>query len=74
MSATAALAKHTAPGQFLGYALQPVRLCYHLLSCPPGSSVSLETVEDVAVHLPSGHVILGQMKSAFLVSVGDTPG
>jgi hypothetical protein len=64
MSAAAALAKHTAPGQYLGYALQPVRLCYHLLSCPPGSSVSLETVEDVAVHLPSGHVILEQMKSA----------
>ena len=64
MSAAAALAKHTAPGQYLGYALQPVRLCYHLLSCPPGSSVSLETLEDVAVHLPGGHVILEQMKSA----------
>lgn len=64
MSATAALAKHTAPGQYLGYALQPVRLCYHLLSCPPGSNVSLEALEDVAVHLPSGRVILEQMKSA----------
>lgn len=64
MSATAELAKHTVPGQYLGYALQPVRLCYHLLSCPPGSSVSLETVEDVAVYLPNGHVILEQMKSA----------
>ena len=64
MSAVTALARHTAPGPYLGYALQPVRLCYHLLSCPPGSSVSLETVEDVAVHLPDGHVILEQVKSA----------
>jgi len=23
--------KHAAPGPYLGFALQPVRLCYHLL-------------------------------------------
>ena len=33
--------KHAAPGQYLGFALQPVRLCFHLLTCEPGAKVSL---------------------------------
>jgi hypothetical protein len=31
--------KYSAPGQYLGYALQPLRLCYHLLDCPRGAQV-----------------------------------
>jgi hypothetical protein len=56
--------KYSAPGQYLGYALQPVRLCYHLLDCPPGAYVSLEHTEDVAVHYPDGWHLLEQTKSA----------
>lgn len=57
-------AKHTAPGQYLGFALQPVRLCYHLLTCPSGARVSLEHLDDVAVHYANGAVMLEQTKSA----------
>ena len=35
MSAVLAPPKHTAAGPYLGYALQPVRLCHHLLHCDP---------------------------------------
>jgi hypothetical protein len=56
--------KHSAPGQYLGFALQPVRLCYHLLTCPKNAWVSLEYLEDVAVHNPDGSVVLEQCKSA----------
>ncbi|WP_376937971.1 ABC-three component system protein [Aureimonas pseudogalii] len=56
--------KHSAAGQYLGYALQPVRLCFHLLNAPDGASVSLEHLDDVAVHLAGGEVILEQSKSA----------
>ena len=58
------LVKHTAPGPYLGFALQPVRLCYHLLTCAAGASVSLEYIDDVAVHLANGGVIKEQTKSA----------
>jgi hypothetical protein len=57
-------AKHTAPGQYLGYALQPVRLCYHLLTCEDGASVSIEHIDDIAIHLDTGNVIREQTKSA----------
>jgi len=57
-------AKHTAAGQYLGYALQPVRLCYHLLTCEDGASVSLEHVDDVAIHTSAGNIIREQTKSA----------
>jgi hypothetical protein len=57
-------AKHSAPGQYLGYALQPVRLFYHLLTCPKGARVSLELLDDVAVHYPDGNLLLEQTKSA----------
>jgi hypothetical protein len=56
--------KSAAPGQYLGYALQPVRLCHHLLNAPNGSLVSLEYVEDIAVHYPDGSCVLEQVKSA----------
>jgi len=57
-------AKHTAAGQYLGYALQPVRLCYHLLTCEDGASVSIEHIDDVAIHTAAGNVIREQTKSA----------
>lgn len=57
-------AKHSAPGQYLGFALQSVRLCFHLLTCPKGAKVSLEFLDDVAVHLLDGSTLLEQTKSA----------
>ncbi|RAS15714.1 hypothetical protein DFO50_10664 [Microvirgula sp. AG722] len=59
-----ALVKHSAPGPYLGFSLQPVRLCYHLLSSPSDSSVSLEFLDDVAIHYANGSVLLEQCKSA----------
>lgn len=56
--------KHSAAGPYLGFALQPVRLCYHLLSGPPDASVSLEHLDDVAVHYADGTLLLEQCKSA----------
>jgi len=56
--------KHAAPGPYLGFALQPVRLCFHLLTCPAGAKVSLEYLDDVAVHYADGSVLLEQTKSA----------
>lgn len=56
--------RHSAPGQYLGFSLQPVRLCYHLLTSPNGASVSLEHLDDVAVHYPGGSVLVEQAKSA----------
>ncbi|MBN6111243.1 ABC-three component system protein [Xanthomonas bonasiae] len=59
-----ALVKHSAPGPYLGFSLQPVRLCYHLLNSPSDSSVSLELLDDVAIHYSNGNVLLEQCKSA----------
>src|SRR5690349_24876723 len=56
--------KQAAPGQYLGYALQHVRLCFHLLNVPDGAKVSLEYIEDVAIHGPDGETALEQTKSA----------
>ena len=64
MNKLAKPAKHAAPGQYLGYGLQLVRLCYHLLTCAPGAKVSLEYLDDVAIHDLDGSVILEQTKSA----------
>lgn len=64
MSVTTAPAKHTAPGQYLGFALQPVRLCHYLLTCKDGAYVSMEHTDDVAIHTSAGAVIREQMKSA----------
>lgn len=55
--------KSAAPGQYLGYGLQDVRLCHHLLKVPAGCSVSLELVDDTAIHQPDGTVLLEQSKS-----------
>lgn len=56
--------KHTAAGQYLGYSLQPVRLCYRLLTGPRDSRVSIEHVDDVGVHFQDGSVVFEQTKSA----------
>jgi hypothetical protein len=56
--------KHSAPAQYLGFGLQPVRLCYHLLTCGHGDQISLEHLDDVAIHRPDGSVVLEQCKSA----------
>lgn len=57
-------AKHSAPGQYLGFALQPTRAFYHLLTCPKGAMVSLEFQDDVTVHYADGSLCLEQTKSA----------
>lgn len=56
--------KATAAGQYLGYSLQQLRLCHHLLKAPDGDSVSLEYIDDVAVHRSNGTLLLEQSKSA----------
>lgn len=55
-----------APGQYLGYALQPVRMCTRLALAQDGDHVSTEHLDDVAVHLADGHHILEQTKSALV--------
>ncbi|MFY0310872.1 hypothetical protein ACFMBG_13350, partial [Leisingera sp. D0M16] len=55
--------KGSAAGQYLGFALQPVRLFYHLLTCPSEASVGLEYVDDVSVHLGDDVVFAEQCKS-----------
>lgn len=64
MNAEAKPAKHSAPGQYLGFALQPVRAFHHLLTCPRGAKVSLEYQDDVGVHYDDGSLCLEQTKSA----------
>jgi len=64
MNVAVKAAKHAAPGPYLGFALQPVRLCYHLLTCPSGAHVSLELLDDVAIHRADGTLALEQTKSA----------
>jgi len=54
MNALSPSVKHSAPGQYLGFALQPVRMCFYLLSSQNGATVSLEHLDDVAVHFPDG--------------------
>lgn len=56
--------KTSAPGQYLGYALQPLRLCFHLLDAPLDAQVSMEHLDDVAVHYTDGTHLLEQTKSA----------
>ncbi|MCP3396178.1 ABC-three component system protein [Bradyrhizobium sp. CCGB20] len=64
MNVAVKAAKHAAPGPYLGFALQPVRLCYHLLTCPGEAQVSLELLDDVAVHYADRTLALEQTKSA----------
>lgn len=56
--------KTAAAGQYLGYSLQQLRLCHHLLKAPDGDTVSLEYLDDVAVHRSDGRLLLEQSKSA----------
>lgn len=56
--------KHSAPGQYLGFALQPVRAFFYLLTAPKGAKVALELQDDVSVHYVDGSVCLEQTKSA----------
>src|SRR6185312_8309994 len=56
--------KHSAQGPYLGFGLQPVRMCRHLLLCPAGAQVSVEMLDDLAVHHPDGSVEVEQTKSA----------
>lgn len=56
--------KSAAPGPYLGFSLQQLRLCHHLLRVPNGDSVSLEHLDDVTVHRADGTLLLEQCKSA----------
>ncbi len=65
--------KSAAPGQYLGYSLQDVRLCHHLLKAPADCLVSLELVDDTAIHYSDGKLLLEQAKSALSGNpVGDS--
>jgi hypothetical protein len=55
--------KTTAPGQYLGYSLQQLRLCHHLLRKKANYEVSLEFLDDIAVHTPGEPLLLEQCKS-----------
>ena len=57
-------ARGTAPGQYLGYGLQPVRLCFHLLNADPGGTASIEHLDDVALATSDNHLLIEQTKSA----------
>jgi hypothetical protein len=56
--------KSAAPGAYLGFAIQPVRQCHHLLLSSPNSKVSMEYIDDIAIHGPDGKLVLEQCKSA----------
>ena len=56
--------RSSAPGPYLGYSQQQVRLFHHLLTCPDGGChVSLEYLDDVAIHYANGELLLEQDKS-----------
>lgn len=55
--------KAAAAGQYLGFSLQQLRACFHLFSAADGDSVSLEYLDDVAVHRADGSLLLEQDKS-----------
>lgn len=57
-----ALATHTAAGQAAGYLFQPERALYWLAACPAGSSVGIETEDDVVVALLGGATFREQEK------------
>jgi hypothetical protein len=52
------------PAQFLGYSLQTTRATMRLLQANPGTSVTVEVLDDVAVLSPSGSATVEQTKSA----------
>jgi hypothetical protein len=55
-----------APGPYMGFALQPVRLSYHLLRENDDVLVGLEYFDDVSVHYVDGHVVLEQSKNSIV--------
>lgn len=57
-------AKGSAPGQYLGYALQEVRLFFHLLDCEPEAFVGTEYIDDVSTQNADGSCVAEQCKSA----------
>lgn len=57
-------AKGSAPGPYLGYALQPVRALFHLLNCPHDAFVGVEQADDVSIHQSDGKLLVEQCKSA----------
>ena len=57
-------ARASAPGQYLGYGLQPVRLCFHLLNADRSGTASIEHLDDVALKTSDNRVLLEQTKSA----------
>ena len=54
----------SAPGPYMGFALQPIRLCYHLLREPDGTTVGIEYLDDVSIHRADGAVVLEQSKNS----------
>src|SRR5262249_26487933 len=56
--------KTAAAGQYHGYSLQQVRFCHHLLRASDEQFVSLEYLDDVAVHRSDDSLLLEQCKSA----------
>lgn len=56
--------KTSVPGQYLGFDLQKVRFGLHLLTAAKGDRVSLEYLDDVAVHHASSAFTLEQSKSS----------
>lgn len=57
-------AKHTAAGSYLGFGLQTVRMCFHLLTAPSDAIVYVEHDDDVSVHYADGTKLFEQTKSA----------
>lgn len=56
--------KSAAPGSYLGFSLQQVRLCHYLFKAADGESVSIEHEDDVTVYRANGDLLLEQCKSA----------
>lgn len=56
--------KSAAPGPYLGFSLQQVRLCHYLFKVADGESVSIEHEDDVSVYRANGELVLEQCKSA----------
>lgn len=61
-------AKSSAPGSYLGYSIQPTRMCLHLLQAPRGSFVALEVLDDVDIVLPDDSAVVEQIKSGLVIN------
>lgn len=55
---------HSAAGQYLGYGLQTVRFCHHLLKATDEASISIELIDDIGYHGDDGSTVYEQNKSA----------